>query len=111
MVIALTSQGGERNRVYSVGYVPYPASETVWGLPPPLSVIETEAVRFPLAWGVKVTLMLQLALGRRLLLQVFVCAKSAAFVPSTVTPAIASAVLELTFVSVTVCAALVVPTL
>ena len=41
--------------------VPVPERLTVCGLPLALSVMLTEAVRLPLAEGVKVTLMVQLA--------------------------------------------------
>lgn len=41
-------------------YWPCPCKLTVCGLPPPLSLIETDAVRLPVAVGLKVTLMVQL---------------------------------------------------
>ncbi len=41
--------------------VPVPVRLTVWGLPVALSVRVTAAARVPLAAGVKVTLMVQLA--------------------------------------------------
>ncbi len=41
---------------------PVPLRATVWGLPGALSAIEMLAVRLPVAVGVKVALMLQLAL-------------------------------------------------
>jgi hypothetical protein len=53
--------------------------------------IETEAVRVPLAEGVKVTLMVQLAPAATELPQVLVWAKSPAFVPVTDTLEIARA--------------------
>ncbi len=68
-----------------------------------MSVNEIAPVRVPLAFGVKVTEMVQLALDARLVPQLFVCAKS----PETLTPLIESAPLPL-FVKRTVCAALLV---
>ena len=41
--------------------VPVPERPTVWGLPPALSVMLIEDARLPLAVGVKVTLIVQLA--------------------------------------------------
>jgi hypothetical protein len=51
-------------------------------------VIVTAAVRVPVAVGVNVTLTVQLALGPKLVGQLFVCAKSPAFVPVIVMPSI-----------------------
>jgi hypothetical protein len=67
----------------------------------------TEAVRLPLAAGVNVTLIVQLAPAATELPQAFVWAKSPALVPVTVMPAILNAALPV-LVSVTVRAALVV---
>src|SRR5438067_1446456 len=50
---------GER---VTAGAVPVPLSATVCGLPPALSLMETLALRLPVAPGVKVTLMVQVAL-------------------------------------------------
>ena len=52
--------------------VPVPESETVSGLPPPLSLISMEAVRAPAAPGVKTTFTVQLAPAPRLAPQVLV---------------------------------------
>ena len=76
---------------------------------PLLSVMLTEAVREPIAEGVKVTLIVQFPPAATLAPQVFASAKSPLFVPVT------AMLLRLTvaaplFVSVTVCVALVVPT-
>ena len=46
----------------TAGAVPVPERLTLWGLPVALSEMLSEAVRLPLAEGVKVTLMVQLAL-------------------------------------------------
>jgi hypothetical protein len=62
---------------------PVPERLTVWALT--LLAIETAAVRFPLAEGVKVTLMVQLAPAATLDPQLLVWAKSPAFVPVIVT--------------------------
>ena len=86
--------------------VPVPLKPMEWGLPLALSAMLTLAVRDPVAEGVKVTLIEQLALAATLLPQVFVWAKSPEFVPVSpmlVTPREASPVFE----SVTVLTALV----
>jgi hypothetical protein len=75
-----------------------------------LSLMEMDAVRFPAAVGVNVTLIVQLAPGRTEVPQVFVCAKSAASAPVMVTPIIESVAFGFVLLSVSVCAALVVPT-
>jgi hypothetical protein len=56
----------------AAGAVPVPERPTVWGLPLALSLILTEAVRLPLAVGVKVTLIVQLAPAATELPQVLV---------------------------------------
>jgi len=71
--------------------------------------MEIEAVRLPVALGVNVTLMVQLAFTASDVPQVFVCAKSPLFVPVTVMPEIPSAPVPL-LVKVTVCAAAEAPT-
>ena len=58
-----------------------PERLTVCGLPLALSVMLTEAVRLPLAEGVKVTLIVQLVPAATLAPQLLVCAKSLALVP------------------------------
>jgi len=87
---------------------PVPVRPTSCGLPEALSAMFTDAVRVPLAEGVKVTLMVQLAFAATVDPQLFDCAKSAGFVPVSVMLVILSAVPPL-LVSVTVCGALVVP--
>ncbi len=62
-------------------YVPVPARFTFCGLPPPLSLTETDADRLPLAEGVKVTVIKQLAPAATLEPQVVVRPKSLPFVP------------------------------
>jgi hypothetical protein len=52
-----------------------PVSDTVWGLPGALSVIETEPVRVPFVKGLNLTLMVQFAPGATLVPQVFVWLK------------------------------------
>lgn len=83
---------------------PPPLSATVCGEPLALSVIASAPVRLPAAVGVKVTEMVQLALAVTLVPQVFVWAKSP---DATIDVMTRAAVPEL--VSVTVCAALVIP--
>jgi hypothetical protein len=63
---------------------PVPERFNVCGLPAASSAIVSVAVRAPVAAGVKVTLMVQLALGARLAPQVFVCVKSPLLVPAIV---------------------------
>jgi hypothetical protein len=91
--------------------VPVPVSDTVCVLGVAESLIVSVATRVPVALGVNVTLIVQLAPAARALgsvPQVFVCAKLVEFVPLiakllTVIDAVP------TFESVTGCAALVVP--
>src|SRR5258708_13428559 len=71
-----------------------PLSATVRGLPLPLSLRLTAAVRAPVAVGVKVTLIEQLAATASvagLRGHVVVCAKPPAFVPVIARPLIVSA--------------------
>jgi hypothetical protein len=88
---------------------PVPESPTVCGLSEALSVAVTEALRAPVACGVNVTLMVQLAPAATDVPQVLVWAKSLMLVPVTATLVRESAALP-ELVSVTVCAVLVVPT-
>lgn len=81
---------------------PVPERGTLCGLPPALSLMLTVAVRAPFADGVKVTLIVQLAVAARmpgLAGQLSDSVKSAVFVPFTVMPLIVSAAVPL-FVSV-----------
>jgi len=89
---------------------PVPESATVCGLPAALSATLRFAARAPTAFGANFTLIAQLALAARLAGHVLVWVKSAAFAPVMEIPVIVSAALPV-FVSVTVWAALVVPTL
>ena len=88
--------------------VPVPERLTVCGLPLALSVMLTEAVRLPLAAGVKVTLMVQLAPPATEPPQVLVCAKSLALAPVSAMLVMFSVVPPL-FVSVAAWALLVLP--
>jgi hypothetical protein len=74
-----------------------------------LSVTFKVALRVPVVAGLKVTLIVQLALAANELPQLLVCAKSPAAVPVIVKLVIVIAVVP-TFLSVTVLAALVLPT-
>ena len=74
-----------------------------------LSVMVTLPLRLPLAPGVKVTLIVHVPPGAMAEVQVLVCAKSDAFVPLIAIVLIVSEADPL-FVTVTVCALLVVPT-
>jgi hypothetical protein len=60
-----------------------PERATVCGLPLALLVRVTLAVNGPLATGVKVTLMAQLAPAATLVPQLLLCAKSLGFVPAS----------------------------
>jgi hypothetical protein len=93
----------------TTGVVPVPVSVTVCGLPVALSVIVSVPVRVPPAVGVKVTLIVQLAPAATVDPQVLVSAKSLLFVPVIVILVMLTGVSSV-LVSVTVCAALVVPT-
>ena len=90
-------------------YVPVPATLTFCGLAPPLSVTESVAVRFPVADGVNVTVIEQLAPAATLVPQVLVSAKSAAFVPVKEMPVMLTATLPL-LLNVTLLGRLLVPT-
>jgi hypothetical protein len=94
------------------GTTPVPLSATLCGLPAALSLMLMALLRLPLADGVKVTLIVQLAPAANvlgLMGQVLVCAKSPVLVPVSVILVIVRAAVPL-FVSVTDLAALVVPT-
>ena len=68
------------------GAVPVPLSETVWGEPEALSETEMEALREPVAEGVKVTWIVQLPEPAATVEQLLVCEKSAEFAPVMLTP-------------------------
>ena len=89
--------------------VPVPLRLMGCGLPDALSVTFTAAVRLPVAAGVKVTLMVQVALAARLAGQSLDCAKSAALVPATAIALIVSGPVPV-FRRVEACGALVAPT-
>jgi hypothetical protein len=97
---------GER---LTVNVAPVPVRLMVCGLPAALSVIVTLAVRLPLAVGVKVTLMVQLAPVARELPHVFVCTKSPLLVPVIAMLVRLTAVLPV-LAKVTAWAVVVVPT-
>jgi hypothetical protein len=73
---------GEKLTVGGV-LVPVPERLTVWGLLASLSVMVIEPARAPLADGVKVTLIVQLALAASVDPQVVVFAKSPALAPES----------------------------
>ena len=87
-----------------------PETGTVCGLPPPLSATEIEALRLPVAVGVNVTEMEQLAPGPREVPQVVLLEKSVEFVPVTVIDVTESVFFALLFFIVIDCAGLLVPT-
>ena len=89
--------------------IPTPARAPVCGLPVASSVIVMFAARFPVAVGLKVTLIVQLAPAATLAPQVFVWEKSPLFVPATVMLAMFNESVPL-FESVTFCGALPVVT-
>jgi hypothetical protein len=91
----------------AIGLLPVPARLTVCGLPPALSAMLTEAVRFPMPPGVNATLIVQLAFAATEPGHVLVTAKSPGSVPVAPILVIAKAPFPL-LVSVTVWAALVV---
>lgn len=90
--------------------VPVPTNPKLCGLAGASSVTVTEAILLPAAAGVKIRLMVQLALAASVTLlagQLFVCAKSALFVPMIPMLEMASGALPM-FVSVTAFAELLV---
>jgi hypothetical protein len=89
--------------------VPVPERLTDWGLPVALSVMAMAAARLPLAEGVKVRLMVQLAPAATLDPQLLVWAKSLALAPETATLVILKAALP-ELLSVTAFVVLVVLT-
>ena len=89
--------------------MPVPERLTVWGLPLALSAMLSAAVRAPLAEGVNITVILQLAPAPTEVPQVLAWVKSLALAPVTARLVTLKTALPL-LVSVTVCAALVVPT-
>ena len=76
---------------FRIGTTPLPVSETDSGLSEASSVIVTDAVRVPVAVGVKVTWIVQLAPTATEPPQVLVWAKSPLLAPVTPMPEIASA--------------------
>jgi len=100
---------GDKETPGPVAAVPVPVTATVWGLPGASSVKVSEPVLAPAAVGVKITLIVQVAPTAseppQLLAGVVVAAKSP---PAATLVTFSVAIPE--FVSVTVCAALGVPT-
>src|SRR5256712_7404189 len=92
----------------SFAVVPIPLSVTFCGLPAALSLMLTAAIRVPLAVGLNVTLILQLAPAANELPQVWVCAKFPALVPVIAMLLMVKLAVPV-FLSVTFFAALVVP--
>ena len=86
--------------------MPRPVSEMLCGLPTALSVRVIAPVRVPVAVGLKVTLMMQEAVGAKPVPQLSVSEKS----PLATIVRLVTARTVLWFVSVTVCAVLEVPT-
>jgi hypothetical protein len=80
----------------AVGPTPVPDTPAVWGLLLALSVTVNVALRDPAAIGVKVTLMVQVALAAKvegLMGQLLVCPKSPGLAPVKVMPLMLNAVL------------------
>jgi hypothetical protein len=90
--------------------VPVPVRATDCGLPFKLSAIEMVAARTPVPVGVNFTISTQLAFGGIVLPQLFVSEKSLALVPVIEMP-LSVKLADPVFVTVTVCTALLVPTL
>ena len=93
----------------AAGAPPVPERTSVCGLPGASSAITSVADRVPAAVGVNVTLMVQLEFGAMVAPQAFVDGKSLLFTPPMVMLDRFSGAPPV-FVSVTVCAALAVPT-
>jgi hypothetical protein len=85
---------------------PVPLSRMTCGAPGALSDMPTAAVRLPVACGVKVTKIVQLAPAAKLAPQVLVCEKSLVLVPVMAKPPMVRGALPV-FVNVTFCEALV----
>ena len=89
------------------GATPVPESDTDSAVGFELAIVSV-APRAPVAVGLKVTKMLQLAPPTKALVQVVVCAKSPALTPVMLMPLMASVPAPAAFVTVTVCPMLVV---
>src|SRR5450759_3971887 len=97
----------------TAGAIPVPLRATAWGLPPALWAIEMLALRLPVAVGVKVALMLQLAPAARVLGlsgQLLLELKSPGLVPPRLMPVMVKGALPV-LVRVTDRDPLVVPTI
>ena len=94
----------------AAGLMPVPVRATCCGLVGSVSATCRVAFRVPAAEGVKVTLTVQLEPGDRLEAQVVAWVKSDAFVPASEIAMLLSVVVPM-FLSVTIWATLVVPTL
>jgi len=90
--------------------LPVPLRATVCGLPPPVSAIDSEALRAPCVPGVNVTVNVQLAPASTLFPQVVLSLKSVVLLPVNVTELMLTAFVP-TLVKETVCGGLVCPRL
>lgn len=88
--------------------VPVPLKLMVWGLPLALSVMDTDALRAPVADGVNFAAIVQLVPAVTLL-QLFVCEKSPGFVPVSATLVMFKAAVPVLRI-VSFCAPLLLPT-
>ncbi len=91
-----------------VNPVPVPDIVIVCGLPDALSAIKIEELRVPVVVGVKVTVIVQLALTARVAPQLLVCEKSAELPPETAIELTLSCAVP-TLVTVTGCGLLATP--
>ena len=89
--------------------MPVPVRVTTCGLPGAASEIVTAALRLPTATGSKLTVIVQVPPAATDVPHVFISAKSPGFVPVTAMLVTLKAAFPL-FVTVTVCAAALVPT-
>lgn len=96
--------------ILAEGALPLPLRLTVCGLPPALSAMLTEVVRFPMVAGVNAARIVQLAFTATELPQVSVTVKSPGFAPAAPRLVMVRVVLPV-LVRVTDCVALVVPRL
>ena len=76
----------------TAGAMPAPVSDTVCGLPTALYELARDALRVPVAVGVKFTLIVQFAPAATLVPHVLNLRKSLPFVPPIATPVMFSAV-------------------
>ena len=104
VAISFSTAPNENRSVRASGHVPKPLKPTFCGLPPPLSVMPRVALRLPVAFGAKVTVMVHEPAGDigLLVTQSLAGVKSRAFVPLIAILVTVRAKVVLRFLTVTV---------